>query len=385
MKHIFRSILIVILCVSILTFNVMHTYAFAIPLPALAKVVAEMLKLVGVVAVSMPALYDFSKVVRDTLILSEQVKEYLDISIQDYLDGKTDGIYINDVIAGPLSVAINTVASKSFTLPNIWYPDHFIDNVYNEYYMYRDEYINVLYSGRFVKTSGTAIEMLTNKGKLELILVDNGKVMEVRLDGELIGTANRQSKYMPIDDGYWFVTINFYPDLLQVYANDQLIAHYDDLYVIGDTNLIIDGVDTSTAFAEISVAASYSVPYEIDVSNVDVQVGTYVDLTGVIARTDAPSIENPLKPIEYEGKFTYVTTKFPFSLPWDIAHIYSLLTAEPKTPAINIDLQYMNMPFKINIDLSFLDPYMPYFRSFITISFAFFLVINTRKILGGGQ
>lgn len=84
-----------------------------------------------------------------------------------------------------------------------------------------------------------------------------------------------------------------------------------------------------------------------------------------------------------------ITTKFPFSLPFDFFGVLGWLNAEPKAPVFKIDTGIksplsekevkLDMEFKFN----FLDPYMGFFRSFIIIGFSLFLILATRKLLGG--
>lgn len=79
-----------------------------------------------------------------------------------------------------------------------------------------------------------------------------------------------------------------------------------------------------------------------------------------------------------------VSTRFPFSLPWDLYRVLSLFAAEPERPHIRIDENYMGMPFRFEVDFSFLDPYMPFFRGVIVVGFCVGLILITRKIMGGG-
>lgn len=83
-----------------------------------------------------------------------------------------------------------------------------------------------------------------------------------------------------------------------------------------------------------------------------------------------------------------VTTKFPFSLPWDFYFILSFLAAESKTPIWDIKFdydRYYDKPISFQINLSFLDPYMPFFRTFIVLGFAYALILNTQRLLGGAK
>lgn len=88
----------------------------------------------------------------------------------------------------------------------------------------------------------------------------------------------------------------------------------------------------------------------------------------------------PTKPLS-----TLVTTRFPFSLPWDIYRVLGVLNAPAKTPVIDVNQNFMGMPFKFKYSFAWLDPYIPWFRSILLIGFVIFLITGTRKLLGGAQ
>lgn len=79
------------------------------------------------------------------------------------------------------------------------------------------------------------------------------------------------------------------------------------------------------------------------------------------------------------------TTRFPFSLPWDLYGVLALLAADPVTPVFVVDSVFMGMDFNFSYSLDFLDPYMPWFRGFIIIGFCIFLIQITRNLLGGAK
>lgn len=80
-----------------------------------------------------------------------------------------------------------------------------------------------------------------------------------------------------------------------------------------------------------------------------------------------------------------ITTKFPFSLPFDLYYVLSFLSAEPRAPNFTIDESLNGLPFYFEVDMVFLDPYMGWFRTFIVLGFMFMLIMITRKLLGGAQ
>lgn len=76
-----------------------------------------------------------------------------------------------------------------------------------------------------------------------------------------------------------------------------------------------------------------------------------------------------------------VTTRFPFSLPWDMAYLIGLFNYVPEVPVFTVPIGRAS--FTVKLDQ--LDPYMPYFHFFIIVSFLYGLVMKTRSLLGGGQ
>lgn len=94
----------------------------------------------------------------------------------------------------------------------------------------------------------------------------------------------------------------------------------------------------------------------------------------------------PIDPGEVQRPpLNFVTTKFPFSLPWDIGHLIGLIATDPVTPVIVVDESLNRMPFRFTVSFAWLDPYMPWFRGFILIGFGFYLVSNTGRWFGGAK
>lgn len=123
-----------------------------------------------------------------------------------------------------------------------------------------------------------------------------------------------------------------------------------------------------------------------DVPLVDVPVTGVQEITGSVSITDTGTLAEPTSQVnKFKGM---VTTKFPFSLPWDLLALFGAIVATPQVPEINVDKPFTlggySMPFKFNISFAFLDPWMPFFRGFQIIAFCYFLIMATRKLLGGG-
>lgn len=91
----------------------------------------------------------------------------------------------------------------------------------------------------------------------------------------------------------------------------------------------------------------------------------------------------------FEDFKNLATSKFPFSLPWDLAYMVSALNAEPKTPHFKMDIDGsilgIKFPFDIDHNMSYLNGFMPFFRGLIVVGYCFMLILLTRQILGGGS
>lgn len=80
-----------------------------------------------------------------------------------------------------------------------------------------------------------------------------------------------------------------------------------------------------------------------------------------------------------------VTTRFPFSLPWDVYHLVSLIAVPAERPNINLNQKVAGMDFKMNYDFAFMESYIGYFRTFVVIAFVLGLILATRRLLGGAS
>lgn len=88
------------------------------------------------------------------------------------------------------------------------------------------------------------------------------------------------------------------------------------------------------------------------------------------------------EPIKVAG--TLFTTKFPFSLPWDLLNAFQALgTHSSSAPVIPIDVETSIFKWHTTLDFSLFDPVVPTIRSLIMIGFGLTLVFGTRKLLGG--
>lgn len=81
---------------------------------------------------------------------------------------------------------------------------------------------------------------------------------------------------------------------------------------------------------------------------------------------------------------TLFTTKFPFSLPWDLLRaVQSLGTSTTIAPVIPISLNLAFFKWNANLDFSLFNPMMPTVRSLLLFGFGIGLVYSVRRLVGG--
>jgi len=107
-------------------------------------------------------------------------------------------------------------------------------------------------------------------------------------------------------------------------------------------------------------------------------------ITGV---PTTPTKKLNLVPLQMSG--TTLTEKFPFSIPWDLVRQISVFNVEPEAPEFKIDIQdyltfpslNISIPFKMNINLEFLDPVAAIARWGTVIAFDIALILMLRRLL----
>lgn len=100
---------------------------------------------------------------------------------------------------------------------------------------------------------------------------------------------------------------------------------------------------------------------------------------------EVSEVELPTEPIDLTPLLHKATQKFPFSLPWDLAYLVGCLRAEPKPPVFEYEIGGVFGGAKFRVDMTFLDPIMPFVRSMQVIAFCALLVIATSRLFGGAK
>jgi len=146
--------------------------------------------------------------------------------------------------------------------------------------------------------------------------------------------------------------------------------------VIADIPLPVAKPNDTTKKPEVVIPANPAIP-----KSIDRPITKAEPITGNPPIPSTPGIPIDKPDVKWSTKLSVITTRFPFSLPFDFQYLLSKLVVPPKTPVINVNVRH----FKFVINMDKLDPYMPFFRTFLIISFLLALVFNTRRLIGGAQ
>lgn len=198
----------------------------------------------------------------------------------------------------------------------------------------------------------------------------------------------------------WDVVVPSYEDIMRV-LRDQLAAYKAYLSMVyGDaTTLSLPWVPSIPQ----DKAEENSKPVAIPIPAGALTVPGSLTLTGdavipavqeMVGTTDIPGTSNPdwgstpsdklnFEPLKLAvGLFT---TKFPFSIPWDIKNQLSVFDVQPQTPVLKVNevipLFNTKMNLKFNIDFSLFNPIIPIVRWFLIIIFDLGLILSLRKFL----
>ena len=156
----------------------------------------------------------------------------------------------------------------------------------------------------------------------------------------------------------------------------------DGTLVKNPTDIINNGVKAGNLTIGAATAGA------LTASQIDVLTGVQAN-TGTIATavTSTTGLADPTA--RAQSLSAIFTTKFPFSLPWDLSTLVGAVAAEPVRPQIHINnslnILGNSMPMRIDVDFAFLDQFIGFFRTFEILAFCGFLIQATRRLLGGAQ
>lgn len=116
-----------------------------------------------------------------------------------------------------------------------------------------------------------------------------------------------------------------------------------------------------------------------------------VETTNTIIR-EVIQAESAVIPSEIEWPETQewevpsmVTTRFPFSIPWDLARAYEMMVEDPVVPVFELPfvIESLNIDMSMTIDLAMFEPLARICRWFFMALFMLGLILSTRSLIKG--
>lgn len=126
----------------------------------------------------------------------------------------------------------------------------------------------------------------------------------------------------------------------------------------------------------------------------ETQTGILDSATSTVAAINAAvttffDLSQPIDLSPFQVTGSIFTTKFPFSLPWDVMHAFSAASAEGAAPnfewKLNVPMGATFREYTIPVDLTIFNPLLPYIRILELFLFDLALVLLTPRLLGGDQ
>lgn len=295
-------------------------------------------------------------------------------------------------------ISTQTVNTPALSNGESWTSDVLYDFFYYAYQngTYRVKGQTSIGGLKYVLTVGGKSYMYNN-GMLDITFTAGSHVISV------YGQYDTDNQYRTVtyDTHGILPTLRLYSSVVSsptpVYRSLGFTVYYNP-YISGYTGNVISDVkakiDTS-----ITVGDTYSLPdtdgkkkvaIPQSLSDFGATVKTVADVipASQTVPTDPPADTSKInwEPLKVTG--TLFTTKFPFSLPWDILRTFqALLIDDPKMPKWDIKWhdQILNRDFGFTIDLSNYDRIFKIARNFILVALNVGLIMATRKLVGGAS
>lgn len=255
----------------------------------------------------------------------------------------------------------------------------------------------------FVTNRNTYLEWDRSKSILSVhvpsIFFDSGLyVKEIKECGSGPYTMTYNSYFC--DKGYYFVTFFIYNRLGTYFTSAQASSYCgnydpvigvaeDDYYTYTRSGVAIP-LPQTTAGDKV-IAIPQAIPYTGGIGLTgDMCIPDALTIADAEAGTTDPPTEPPesnkinWRPLKTSG--VLFTTKFPFSLPWDLLKTFkALLIDDPDPPVWDIKWhdEILNKDLGFKLDLTRFDTIFKVARVFVLLALIVGLIMSTRKLLGG--
>lgn len=335
--------------------------------------------------------------------------------------GKT--ALISALISGVLtggSYAINYISSKR--VDNIEGIEEHI--IYNEYSGYNEDF-EVIYSSDTIK-DGKYYSIASNNCSIGIthndpfnntfFYLNNGEARIEKYYGRVVyeGNGNSIAVHSTRDNQNRRI-LRYYVDnevvKTEIYVNGLRIAVAvgGAYHILGDYDIEINNYQYTGTINPVIVSNpstennkrklnnvnerddKYIIVIEHTDGSYSLETGTEIETGTGVQYIPDPSDTDPVVPNDpTEGDkpdlsklYGVITTRWPFSLPWDIAYLLNIVFADPVPPKWTFTLPENFGSHEFTVDMTQLEGFMPVVRWFITFAFCFGIVLAIRKLYGG--
>ena len=110
--------------------------------------------------------------------------------------------------------------------------------------------------------------------------------------------------------------------------------------------------------------------------------GAVISIPNILTSFWDTTIDVPMESINFNKlKLTGVTTKFPFSIPFDYVKVLKQLKSTPIAPDLEIKINTSYLKVNHTIPMNNINKYIVFFKWFVLITFLYSLMLLTRKMI----
>lgn len=209
-----------------------------------------------------------------------------------------------------------------------------------------------------------------------------------------------------LDNSTWTIPATTYPDVI---VPGAIPVGMPDVFTMPAPSGVIDpagNVDydmPAIGYPDAVIPANPANPWDVAIGNPAIPGQVVKDLSRTdtitanpdvavpdtavsnppIDWSDTPSDSLNFGPLRIAGNL--FTTKFPFSIPWDIERQFNIFNVTPKAPILHVDktipIFNTSMKLKFNIDFTIMEPAAIVVRWFMIIAFDLGMILSMRKFM----
>lgn len=262
---------------------------------------------------------------------------------------------------------------QTYSLPYLPTGNYRMNVIMRQYYCYPWQQVNAYF------VSGTTDNVSDMSGRVKVFSCD----FYISQESGFIQTV-----------GYTGKIPNTFP--VVVYRSDARSIKDLQIDISWERNTVVPATEyalTSAKSIPLNVPIEYNPPLDDSIDLRKLRDMYYIPALRdtSIAAPDTVSVPNTSVPDAYPGDRIappdtpdlprIISKKFPFSLPFDLKYLVSLLDSEPRAPRWGVT--FFNSRF--DIDMSVLDPVMPLVRKVLFLGSVLGVLFVTRKLLGGAE